>query len=234
MVTLEAVKLIQGIIMSTDSNMKTDGLPLTVQSSNLNEELGQIKFVFSDKTGTLTCNKMDFKKIMINGKTYGNITEDQDKYIKEYQDFPKVTNVDFHDMNLLEILNDRNNNQYEIVKHTMFFLALCHSVVAENKGNEVIYNTSSPDEIALINFAKFCGFEFKGLVEGNYLLVEFKGQIYQFKLLQTFDFDSSRKRQSIIFENEDQEIFLYCKGADSVLENQLSSSNKLINFRFLS
>ena len=34
-----------------------------VQSSNLNEELGQIDFVFSDKTGTLTQNIMEFKKI---------------------------------------------------------------------------------------------------------------------------------------------------------------------------
>jgi phospholipid-transporting ATPase len=42
-----------------------------VQSSNLNEELGQIDFVFSDKTGTLTQNIMEFKKISINGITYG-------------------------------------------------------------------------------------------------------------------------------------------------------------------
>jgi len=43
-----------------------------VQASNLNEELGQIKYVFSDKTGTLTCNVMEFKKFSCGPISYGN------------------------------------------------------------------------------------------------------------------------------------------------------------------
>ena len=46
---------------------------VSVQSSNLNEELGQVEYVFSDKTGTLTCNIMEFKNITINGISYGDL-----------------------------------------------------------------------------------------------------------------------------------------------------------------
>jgi len=42
----------------------------------LNEELGQISHIFSDKTGTLTCNIMDFRKCSVNGVSYGmGVTE---------------------------------------------------------------------------------------------------------------------------------------------------------------
>jgi phospholipid-transporting ATPase len=55
MVTLEMVKFFQGIIISKDENMhsKVSKCYTAVQSSNLNEELGQIHHIFSDKTGKL-------------------------------------------------------------------------------------------------------------------------------------------------------------------------------------
>ena len=46
-------------------------MTMRAQSSNLNEELGQIEYVFSDKTGTLTCNIMSFKKFTAGSVAYG-------------------------------------------------------------------------------------------------------------------------------------------------------------------
>jgi len=69
------VKVLQGFTMSNDPKMcePNNKIWATVQTSALNEELGQIDYIFSDKTGTLTCNLMEFKKLCVGGKAYGKI-----------------------------------------------------------------------------------------------------------------------------------------------------------------
>jgi phospholipid-transporting ATPase len=73
LVSLEMVKFIQGILISKDDALRSipDGEKVAVQSSNLNEELGQVEYIFSDKTGTLTCNLMEFKNLCINRSAFG-------------------------------------------------------------------------------------------------------------------------------------------------------------------
>ena len=48
------------------------------RTSNLNEELGQIKYVFSDKTGTLTMNVMEYKKCTVGGISYSLDSDEMD------------------------------------------------------------------------------------------------------------------------------------------------------------
>lgn len=49
----------------------SSGSRFQCRSLNINEDLGQIRYVFSDKTGTLTENKMEFRRASICGKSYG-------------------------------------------------------------------------------------------------------------------------------------------------------------------
>ena len=67
------------------------GMQAVVQSSNLNEELGMVHYIFSDKTGTLTQNIMEFKRFSVLGESYGV----KDPRKTEYA--PGVTNVNFDD-----------------------------------------------------------------------------------------------------------------------------------------
>lgn len=71
---MEMVKYVQGIFISWDVNLyhKETNTGAFVQTSTLNEELGQIQFIFSDKTGTLTKNNMKFRNISVGRSMYGN------------------------------------------------------------------------------------------------------------------------------------------------------------------
>ena len=100
-------------------------------------------------------------------------------------------------------------------------LAITHTIICEKKDNQIVYNASSPDELALVNFAKFCGFEYSGLDEDNRICVTINHTLSYFKLLYVLEFNSTRKRNSVIIENENHEILLYCKGADNTIYERL-------------
>jgi magnesium-transporting ATPase (P-type) len=117
----------------------------------------------------------------------------------------------------------------------MEILSVCHTVIAERSkhstsSDKLSYNASSPDELALVNAAKFFGYSFKGRDEDNNLVVELKNshedmivgenvrREYQYQLLNVIEFNSTRKRMSVIVRNkQDDTIHVMCKGADSIM-----------------
>lgn len=106
----------------------------------------------------------------------------------------------------------------------MIFLALCHTIIIDEKKGT--YNASSPDELALVNAAKQFGFEFKGIDYLDNLQVwdNHSKKMILYRLLCVCEFNSTRKRMSLIIRDPDGKIILMCKGADSVIEERLSES----------
>ena len=109
-------------------------------------------------------------------------------------------------------------------------MAICHTVISEQKVNpktnelEMIYNASSPDELALTNAAKFFGVVFQQRDSANKITIkdELKNKLIEFELLNVIEFTSSRKRMSVIVRTSDNRILVLTKGADSIIIPRLT------------
>ncbi|CAG9326924.1 ATP8A1_3 [Blepharisma stoltei] len=210
-VTLEMVKFLQAVFIAWDLKLyyEPTDTPAGVQSSNLNEELGQINYVFSDKTGTLTCNVMEFRKFSVLGTSYGT----DDHLDLQY----KIPHVDFVDNSL--------DHSDPMIIEFMMHLACCHTIISEMKDGELVYKASSPDELALVNAAKFFGYEFIARDQDMNIEIKIGERKMHFKLLNVIEFTSDRKRMTVIVKNPDGKIKLLCKGADSVILPRLNQSD---------
>ncbi len=240
MVTLEVVKFFQAMMISwdveiydTDKDMSTKA-----QSSNLNEELGCVHYIFSDKTGTLTQNVMEFKKFSVNQSCYG--VSDPDLNLEALKK-EGITNVNFSDPNLRSDLRNVEGDNFSSLHRFMEILSVCHTVIAEKAkdgSKNLSFNASSPDELALVNAAKFFGYAFKGRDEENNMLVEVNDDnedisvgspIKQYALLNVIEFTSTRKRMTIIVKDmQNDTIRVMCKGADSIVIPRLKQNQSQV------
>jgi len=125
-------------------------------------------------------------------------------------------------------MTDPSSPNHPHVTDCLKFLAVCHTIIAEEKEGKTIYNAASPDELALANFARFVGSEFKGTDEDGNMTISYRGKELKYKLLHVLEFNSTRKRMSVIVITPEGEIALYCKGADSILFERMDKSDPTI------
>ncbi|KAK0112883.1 hypothetical protein ONS95_014604 [Cadophora gregata] len=257
-ISLEIIKTCQAFFIYSDTDMYYDKIdyPCTPKSWNISDDLGQIEYIFSDKTGTLTQNVMEFKKATINGVPYGEAyTEaqagmqkrqgiDVEKEgarareeiararVKMIEDIRKLhDNPYLHDDDLTFVAPDfisdmagqSGPEQQHANEQFMLALALCHTVIAETTPGDppkIEFKAQSPDEAALVATARDVGFTVLGNSTDG-IRLNIQGEDRSFKVLNTLEFNSTRKRMSAIIRMPDNRIILYCKGADSMIYSRL-------------
>uniref|UniRef100_A0A3P9PCV6 Phospholipid-transporting ATPase n=1 Tax=Poecilia reticulata TaxID=8081 RepID=A0A3P9PCV6_POERE len=229
-VSVEIIRLGNSFYIDWDRKMyySRSDTPAEARTTTLNEELGQIKYVFSDKTGTLTQNIMIFNKCSINGKSYGEIRRlnagFKPKTHKDPVDFSFNALADprfvFYDHTLVEAVKLENPEVHAFFR----LLALCHTVMAEEKKEgELHYQAQSPDEGALVTAARNFGFVFRSRTPDSISIVEMGNQ-RSYELLAILDFNNVRKRMSVIVRSPEGKLSLYCKGADTIIYERLHQS----------
>ncbi|XP_034825074.1 probable phospholipid-transporting ATPase IA isoform X5 [Maniola hyperantus] len=205
-VTAEIVRFFQAKFIAMDSEMyhpETD-TPALARTSNLNEELGMVRYVFSDKTGTLTCNVMEFRKCSIAEVIYNKPGPDE-----RLEDTLLYQNL------------DNNHPSAAVISEFLTMLAVCHTVIPEMIDGRINYHAASPDERALVAGAAAWGWVFSTRTP-TAVSVRARGHTLTYTVLHVLAFTSARKRMSVIVRAPTGEIKLYCKGADSVIYPRLA------------
>uniref|UniRef100_A0AAQ4P165 Phospholipid-transporting ATPase n=1 Tax=Gasterosteus aculeatus aculeatus TaxID=481459 RepID=A0AAQ4P165_GASAC len=206
-VTVEMQKFLGSFFIGWDLDLyhEESDQKAQVNTSDLNEELGQVEYVFTDKTGTLTENEMHFRECSINGVKYREVNG---KLVPEGMN-------DDSQLNLCELL-------------FLKAVSLCHTVQISYdqpddlggdpfshangfSSNNMEYYASSPDEKALVEAAKRYGY-----IRARSLTAEVE-EPAEYKLLHLLEFDADRRRMSVILQTPSGGKVLFTKGAESAV-----------------
>lgn len=252
-ITVEFVRTVQAWFIYNDIDLYNEELDKRClpKAWNLSDDLGQIEYIFSDKTGTLTRNIMKLRQLSINGTVYGkyelsptspSTTPNHELHQAELQREEEVMVAQMNELfesaystNSRSLVDSQlfvdvaEDDEHSNTIVTFFqVLTLCHTAVSK------IQETNDDDEfLPSIEYHSQSPDEIAlletckdlGFVfvkkERNIIRLSILGEDLEYTVLNVIEFSSSRKRMSILVQDKHGRILLLCKGADSVIYERL-------------
>ncbi|KAI5055536.1 hypothetical protein GOP47_0029057, partial [Adiantum capillus-veneris] len=203
-VSLDLVKGLYAKFIDWDLQMydeETD-TPAVATNTAISEDLGQIEFILTDKTGTLTENVMAFKACCIKGVTYEHVKDPE----------------------LLRSVAEMNP---EVIKF-LLVMGLCNTVVPLKSNTGIIlYKAQSQDEEALVSAAAQLQAVLLSRTSRS-LCFSLLGRLMEYEILDTLEFTSDRKRMSVVLKDVNSgKLMLLTKGADEVVLSLLRNGQQV-------
>ncbi|KAI6103016.1 hypothetical protein F5141DRAFT_1134500 [Pisolithus sp. B1] len=213
------VNLDMGKTVYANQIMTDPDIPNTiVRTSTLPEELGRIEYLLSDKTGTLTQNEMEMKKLHMGTMSYGFDSMDEvahqlaTAFGAENARQPSIATG-------TQLATRGRRDMSSRLRDVVLSLALCHNVTpVTNDDGSLTYQASSPDEVAIVKWTESVGLT---LVFRDRTRMEVQtptGTRLSYDILELFPFTSESKRMGIVVrEAQSGELLFLQKGADVVM-----------------
>jgi phospholipid-translocating P-type ATPase (flippase) len=215
-VVIDIVKVLQ--VFLTNHKHRPE---ITFNSSDINENIGQVEYILADKSGTVSSNKLKLHSIMVDFCVYEKETA-LDRVLTEMDEDPHISQGEKFNNSMMGLkLAFCKSRENPIFSHFLQCLVICNTVTPVNGK----FLGVSPDEIALVEAAQELGIQLLSR-NSNSCKVDWEGENVCFEVLAEHGFSKENKISRVLIKDKNLKAFYYIKASLELLEDSLDISNE--------